>query len=247
MAGASPFLRAKHTLAKEANVIGLVERIVLYYGGVSMVSVTMRKKPTDIEWFYQKPIDARSDQIAYLVFCHANAFRAQHGLSALTSNSKLELAAWNQSQRLALSGEFDHVLSDGIGVGDRLERCGYKWSVYGENIALRSQSAALEETALGFHLQWVNSPPHRENLLLDDVTELGVGVTRSQGVYYATQNFAAPRRTIASMFVWASVRPAPMAAPARAPKRAAEKTFDDFLRDASPRTTAPPSPHLRGR
>ncbi|SCL21237.1 Uncharacterized conserved protein YkwD, contains CAP (CSP/antigen 5/PR1) domain [Micromonospora rhizosphaerae] len=115
-----------------------------------------------------------------------NAERTKAGCKALTIDDKLMLAAQRHSQDQADHQTMTHDGSDGSDVGDRLDRVGYDWRSYGENVAWNQQTPAAVMDA------WMNSPGHRANILNCSFTEIGVGVARSNGPYW-TQDFATPR------------------------------------------------------
>ncbi|MFG3581879.1 CAP domain-containing protein [Micromonospora chersina] len=115
-----------------------------------------------------------------------NQERAKAGCKALTVDDKLVLAAQRHSQDQADHKTMSHDGSDGSDVGDRLDRVGYAWRSYGENVAWNQQSPAAVMDA------WMNSPGHRANILNCSFTEIGVGVARSNGPYW-TQDFGTPR------------------------------------------------------
>ncbi|KAB1902641.1 CAP domain-containing protein, partial [Micromonospora sp. AMSO31t] len=115
-----------------------------------------------------------------------NQERAKAGCKALTVDDKLTLAAQRHSQDQADNKKMSHDGSDGSDVGDRLDRVGYAWRSYGENVAWNQQSPAAVMDA------WMNSPGHRANILNCSFTEIGVGVARSNGPYW-TQDFGTPR------------------------------------------------------
>ncbi|MEU8260613.1 CAP domain-containing protein [Micromonospora sp. NPDC048999] len=127
-------------------------------------------------------LSAELQQVVDLV----NQERAKAGCKALTVNDKLTLAAQRHSQDQADHKTMTHDGSDGSDVGDRLDRVGYNWRAYGENVAWNQQSPAAVMAA------WMNSPGHRANILNCSYTEIGVGVARSNGPYW-TQDFGTPR------------------------------------------------------
>ncbi|WP_174530929.1 CAP domain-containing protein, partial [Micromonospora maritima] len=127
-------------------------------------------------------LSAELQQVVTLV----NQERAKAGCKALSVDSKLTLAAQRHSQDQADHKKMSHDGSDGSDVGDRLDRAGYAWRAYGENVAWNQQSPAAVMDA------WMNSPGHRANILNCSFTEIGVGVARSNGPYW-TQDFGTPR------------------------------------------------------
>jgi hypothetical protein len=43
---------------------------------------------------------------------------------------------------------------------------------------------------LGLHTQWMNSPPHRANILADDMNAVGIAIVQSGNMLFAVQDFA---------------------------------------------------------
>ena len=80
---------------------------------------------------------------------------------------------------------FDHYTPEGLGPGDRIDQAGYEGSAWGENIAWGYPTP--EAVVAG----WMNSPGHRANILRDEYTHLGVGISTKGRKMMATQNFAA--------------------------------------------------------
>ena len=98
-------------------------------------------------------------------------------------NDRLASAAAQHNLDMAETGELNHTGSDGSNAGDRLERNGYRWRSYGENIAsgFTSMSAVLQA--------WIDSPGHCRNIMNESFEEIGID---RQGNYW-TQVFASPR------------------------------------------------------
>ncbi|WDZ87420.1 CAP domain-containing protein [Micromonospora cathayae] len=114
-----------------------------------------------------------------------NAERAKAGCGALSVDAKLTTAAQRHSEDQAAHKKMSHTGSDGSDAGDRLDRVGYDWRGYGENVAWNQQTPAAVMAA------WMNSAGHRANILNCAFTEIGVGVARSNGPYW-TQVFGTP-------------------------------------------------------
>ena len=116
-----------------------------------------------------------------------NAARAPLGVAPLAANPLLAQAAQAHANHMATSGQFSH---SGIGDGDvtsRVSAAGYKASRWGENIAWGPASAA------GAQEVWMNSPPHREQLLSGDFQEVGFGACKaSDGKVYWVACFGSP-------------------------------------------------------
>jgi uncharacterized protein YkwD len=98
-----------------------------------------------------------------------NDERAAQGLAAYTVDSRLRAAARVHAADMACNHFTSHTGSDGSSVRDRVERQGYSWSWIGENYYVGGGSA---QTAFDW---WMNSTPHRNNLLSPNYTQFGVG------------------------------------------------------------------------
>jgi uncharacterized protein YkwD len=119
-----------------------------------------------------------------VVLCVTNAERAARGLGTLKRDPRLARTARDHSDDMARRGYFDHTSPDGRTAEDRVNASGYRWSAYGENLAMGYGTA--QEAVAG----WVASPAHCRNLLSPAFTELGVGA--HVGKALLTQVFGRP-------------------------------------------------------
>ncbi len=127
-----------------------------------------------------------------------NAFRAEHKLGRVTPNPLLEAAAQAYAKVLAArKGELSHSI-DGTTPATRIKAAGYAYCQIGENLAVAYDSSGF--SALGYARLtlngWIGSPGHLRNLLLPEVTDIGVAVARAGSYdprYVAVQVFARPR------------------------------------------------------
>lgn len=87
---------------------------------------------------------------------------------ALKWNAQLEAAAYHHSSDMAKNKFFSHKAPDGSRGGARLDRAGYNWKTYGENIG---QGYRTEREMLN---GWLSSPGHCKNILNKTYTEMGV-------------------------------------------------------------------------
>lgn len=122
-----------------------------------------------------------------------NVERRRQGLAAYSLQSQLQAAARLHSTDMACNGFLSHTGSDGSSVRDRVERQGYSWSWIGENIyATGNTSSSAPQQAFDW---WMNSAPHRANLLSPNYTETGIGYAYLAGSPYGgyfTAVFARP-------------------------------------------------------
>jgi uncharacterized protein YkwD len=98
----------------------------------------------------------------------------------LTWDSQLEKAALLHSNDMYANNYFSHAAKDGSKAGDRIDKLGYRWRTYGENIAFGYRSE--KEVVKG----WLLSPGHCKNIMSSSFKEMGV----SRVGDYWTQVFA---------------------------------------------------------
>ena len=119
-----------------------------------------------------------------------NQERQEQSLAAYASQSQLQAAARIHSADMACNGFVSHTGSDGSGVRDRVERQGYDWSWIGENIYCTSDtSSGAPQRVFDW---WMNSGPHRANIMSPNYTQIGLGYiyAGSRGCFTAV--FARP-------------------------------------------------------
>ncbi len=126
-----------------------------------------------------------------------NAFRTEHKLAGVRPNPLLAAAARAYAKVLAKrNGELSHTI-DGTTPATRVNAAGYAYCQIGENLAVAYDSRGFSSRGYArLTLNgWIGSPGHLRNLLLPEVTDIGVAVARS-GIdprYVAVQVFARPR------------------------------------------------------
>lgn len=113
-----------------------------------------------------------------------NGLRIRRGLPTVRYDNRLHRAAAVQVAYTASlpNGRLTHTGPDGSEVADRVEDEGYRWSTVAENLLFN-----YSLNGVAAYRQWRNSPPHFDNMIHPDVTEIGVAytVTPIGQVYYA--------------------------------------------------------------
>jgi uncharacterized protein YkwD len=118
-----------------------------------------------------------------------NAERKKEMLPPLKINATLLRLAREHSKNMAKQSKMDHVLDDKT-PKDRINDSKYAYRSFGENIAYGEGNFSVSEIMKG----WMDSPPHRKNILGKDFTEVGVSLaSNDKGETYYTQVFAKPR------------------------------------------------------
>jgi uncharacterized protein YkwD len=121
---------------------------------------------------------ARNDaKVSAAVLCLLNGERRDRGMVPLKLNARLARAANVQAQDMVRRGYFSHESPDGHNSTDRIRSAGYmrgggRWTV-GENLAW---GTAELSSARGLLNAWMNSPPHRANILRPAFREIGIAI-----------------------------------------------------------------------
>lgn len=115
-----------------------------------------------------------------------NAIRARWGVEPLEWDGDLAHIALNHSTDMATNNFFAHTSFDGTTRKDRMLNAGIDYQYGGENIdyGYVDPFAALNG--------WFNSLDHRNNLLSEKYTHIGVGFAYNESAefrYYGTQDF----------------------------------------------------------
>ena len=109
-----------------------------------------------------------------------NAIRRAHGLRPLRASVRLRAAALFHSRDMGRRGYFEHDSISGTPFWRRIERFypsrGFSAWTVGENLLWGSDTY---DAAFAVR-EWMNSPPHRQNLLSRSWREVGIGA-----VYFA--------------------------------------------------------------
>lgn len=124
------------------------------------------------------PTHAQSPGAVADLVARINHERVSRGLVPYALNTELTKAAQTHANDIASSGNYSHTGSDGSTVFDRVGRTGfgeYSWGRrLGENWAWYHDAASAMS-------MWMNSAPHRANILHALYREIGVGIAPSRG------------------------------------------------------------------
>lgn len=105
-----------------------------------------------------------------------NEFRTANGRQALKRSPRLQAAAEAHARDMARMGRMTHRGSNGSEVSDRVLQQGYRFGRVAENIA---ETGRGPDRVMDL---WINSPSHRRNMLIKDVTHYGMA---RNGDYYS--------------------------------------------------------------
>lgn len=123
-----------------------------------------------------------------------NAERGKENLPPLTANDQLMQTAQQHAEFMARKQALSHTGEDGSTFDERIRDSGYIFLTAAENVALGAVDAA------GVVNMWMESPPHRANILNRQVVDVGLGISpqtpESAGILrYWSLSLAAPLAT----------------------------------------------------
>lgn len=115
-----------------------------------------------------------------VVVDETNASRTLEHLPTLVRNPILDEAARMKAEDMASQGYFAHWSPEGISPWRWFDEAGYNYTHAGENLAVHfTDSTAVVEA-------WLKSPSHRENILSEKYTEMGIGTASGKFEGYDT-------------------------------------------------------------
>lgn len=122
------------------------------------------------------------------IIAETNIQRFNHGLPPLIENVQLNNAATAKARDMFDNQYFDHVSPAGLGPGEIAKFHGYDYIIVGENLILGNFASEKEMIQA-----WMNSPPHKENILNERFQEIGAavieGIYEGQTVWIGAQEF----------------------------------------------------------
>jgi Cysteine-rich secretory protein family len=128
-----------------------------------------------------RPLGSPTVAEQYL-FSAANTERAQRGLRPLRWDMSLFQAAVYHAQEMAVRESISHQYDGEPDLSARGEGAGARFSEIAENVAEAPSAVMIQEA-------WMNSPPHRANLLDPRVDSIGISVVSRDGQLYAVEDF----------------------------------------------------------
>src|SRR6266404_1945580 len=131
------------------------------------------------------PAAARpSNSAEQMLYDAVNRERSSLGLRQLQWDNALANAARLHTTLLATHDSLSHRFDGEADLQTRLRMAGASFSLVAENVAEAPDVFTL-------HIAWMNSAPHRANILDPQVDSIGIAIERRGEEYFATQDFAA--------------------------------------------------------
>jgi len=133
------------------------------------------------------PVDPRSIAAQSVevqtIFAMTNAERIKHGLKPFEWSPELAAAARTHAQLMVNSNELSHRYAGEPELSARASQAGAHFSAIAENIAEGASVGMIEQ-------EWMESTPHRANILDANANAIGLAVASSGGLLYAVEDFA---------------------------------------------------------
>lgn len=130
----------------------------------------------------QQPGRVRPNDAEQL-FALANLARMHAGAGPLQWDPALAEAARQHCLRMTEEGEIAHRYGGEPSLTERAATTGARFSLIEENIA-------VGPTADAIHEEWMQSPPHRANMLNPKVNRMGAAIVAARGTLYAVSDFS---------------------------------------------------------
>jgi Cysteine-rich secretory protein family len=113
----------------------------------------------------------------------ANGERTDANLPQLKWDASLAQAATEHAQLMAQQPALSHQYP---GEPDLVARCG----AAGAHFRSIAENVAMGASPRAVHKEWMNSPPHRANILDPRMNTIGVALVKRGAYYYAVEDFA---------------------------------------------------------
>jgi Cysteine-rich secretory protein family len=130
------------------------------------------------------PAGRPSTSAEQMLYDAVNHERLAMGLRELQWDTALASAARLHTALLADHDALSHRFDGEADLQTRLRLAGASFSLVAENVALAPDVPSL-------HIAWMNSAPHRANILDPQVNSVGIAIERRGNQLYATQDFSA--------------------------------------------------------
>ncbi|MGA7826178.1 MAG: CAP domain-containing protein [Geobacteraceae bacterium] len=154
----------------------LLLALLLFLPGISLARENPSERISDV-----------SASVEPYILASINRIRAEHHLTPLTVSPALQQFARDHSRYMAKSGYLGHG-QNGMDFKARVVKARLKgWREIGENVGRSQGYRNNAETIIS---GWMESRPHRENILTAGFNMTGIGTAQAaDGTLYATQVF----------------------------------------------------------
>jgi uncharacterized protein YkwD len=156
--------------------IGMTRAIIAIIGLLALVGCAGEAPLPEQPTMYLSMADAGARLDSAAAASMISLYRQNNGLGGVSVDPELMKLAEAQSQAMASRNKLDHDVKAPL--AKRLNAAGYPASMAVENV-----SAGYHTLAEAFS-GWRDSPPHRENMLKNGVTKLGIAASYAPNTKY---------------------------------------------------------------
>ena len=177
---------------KEETVSDILDKIALELEHVieatqDIVLQINTPEPLVTEYTSTNSLDLTQSGVLY----YTNEERTDRGLVALGTNNDLNRVAEMKVDDMFVRQYFEHESPTGVDVSGLVNLVSYEYISVGENLAMGNFESDRELVT-----GWMNSPGHRENILGEQYTEIGISVKEGMydghKIWMAVQTFGRP-------------------------------------------------------
>jgi hypothetical protein len=156
--------------------IGMTRAIIAIIGLLALAGCAGEVPSTEQPTMYLSMADAGARLDPAAAASMISLYRQNNGLGGVAVDPELMKLAEAQSQTMASHNKLDHDVKAPL--AKRLNTAGYPATLAVENV-----SAGYHTLAEAFS-GWRDSPPHRENMLKNGVTKLGIAASYAPNTKY---------------------------------------------------------------
>ncbi len=117
-------------------------------------------------------LNANASDLSDEIVENVNIERQKQGKSILRRSKALDKAATLKAENMIGYNYFAHTSPDGVDPWHWIAKVDYQYKYAGENLAMDFR------TANAVHKAWMKSPTHKENIVSEKYTEIGVAVLK---------------------------------------------------------------------
>ena len=156
--------------------IGMTRAIIAIIGLLALAGCAGEAPLPEQPTMYLSMADAGAKLDPAAAASMISLYRQNNGLGGVSVDPELMKLAEAQSQAMASHNKLDHDVKAPL--AKRLNAAGYP-----ANLAVENVSAGYHTLAEAFS-GWRDSPPHRENMLKNGVTKLGIAASYAPNTKY---------------------------------------------------------------
>jgi uncharacterized protein YkwD len=130
---------------------------------------------------------AQSSPPERTLFASVNRDRQAHNLRALRWDEALAAAAREHAHGMAKRGAVEHAFPGEPSLPARAHQAGARFISISENVVRAANVKAA-------HVEFMNSPNHKANILDSDVDSIGIGAAEHSGELFVVEDFSKAKK-----------------------------------------------------